>query len=64
MWETSQQPPYSRGIRNPRRSFPSIPLIMPGVGFIALMNSFTEAWGGFFRPLIGRSEMIMAARIH
>ncbi len=38
MWESSQEQVYFRGFRNPGGLRPSIPLIMPGSSFMALMN--------------------------
>jgi hypothetical protein len=53
MWDSSQAGVYFQRFRKGRRLRPSIPLIIPGSGFMALMNSFTESWGGILRALIG-----------
>lgn len=55
MWHSSQEGLYLRRIRKPRMLRTSIPLIIPGEGFIALLNSFTGGWCGISSALIGRS---------
>jgi hypothetical protein len=52
MWDSSQAGVYFQGFRKGGWLRPSIPLIIPGSGFMALMNSFTESWDGIIRTLM------------